>query len=369
MRKVLHYKTNYLNSSETFIDRLVRNHKSYKPAALCYRYREFTEGLQVYSVPSDILSAFLNTTAFHLNLPLPYYYSVLKECKPDIIHSHFGFDAVKMMHIAESMRIPHIISFYGSDVSRLPGEFRWKKRYGKLAQKGSHFIAASAFMKNQLIELGFPKERISIVRFGVDLNSSSFKKQFTLTPKMMMVGRMVEKKGFEYAIKSVKHLKERGVQSELNLYGDGPLMNSLKSLTSELMLNGSVNFHGYQPIGKILDAHNSHSVLLAPSVTASDGDMEGLPNTILEAMAKGTLVLTTRHAAIPEVIIDQNSGFLVKERDAEALADVLVQVFENGYDLHTIRNNARHVVEKNYCVGRMVDELETVYNMAIEESR
>jgi colanic acid/amylovoran biosynthesis glycosyltransferase len=368
MKKVLHYKTNYLNSSETFIDRLVRNHKTFKPAALCYRNREFTEDLQVYSVPSDIISSFLNTTAFHLNLPLPYYYSAIEECKPDIIHSHFGFDAVKMMHVAQKMKIPHIISFYGSDVSRLPGELGWKRRYAKLAEMGSHFIAASEFMKNQLIELGFPKERISIVRFGVDLNSSSFKKQFTLTPKMMMVGRMVEKKGFEYAIRSIKHLKERGVQSELNLYGDGPLMNSLKSLTGELSLNGSVKFHGYQPISKILDAHNSHSVLLAPSVTASDGDMEGLPNTILEAMAKGTLVLATRHAAIPEVVKDEKSGFLVKERDAKALADVLEKVFKNNYDLNAIRNKARQEIEKRYCVDRMVREVETVYNLAIENS-
>jgi len=367
MKKVLHYKTNYLNSSETFIDRLVRNQKSFKPAALCYRKREFTEDLQIYSVPSDVISAFLNITAFHLNLPLPYYYSAIEEYKPDIIHSHFGFDAVKMMHVAQRMKIPHITSFYGSDVSRLPGEFGWKKRYRKLAEMGSYFIAASEFMKKQLIELGFPEHKISIVRFGVDLNSSTFNNQFSLTPKMMMVGRMVEKKGFEYAIRSVKKLKESGIQSELNLYGDGPLMSSLKSLTNELMLNGSIKFHGHQPINKVLDAHNSHSVLLAPSVTALDGDMEGLPNTILEAMAKGTPVLATRHAAIPEVIQSENSGFLVEERDAKALADVLVQIFKNEYDLNMIRNNARRVVENKYCIDRMVDELETIYNMAIEK--
>ena len=366
MKKVLHYKTNFLNSSETFIDRLVSNHKCFKAAALCYRKKEFTDEIPVFAVPTCSFSSFINIAAFHLNLPLPYYYSAIEEYKPDIIHSHFGFDGVKLMRIAKKMDIPHVISFYGSDVSRLPRELGWKNRYLKLSEKGSHFIAATKFMKQQLIKLGFPEDKISIVRFGVDLTDPPFIEEFRLTPKLMMVGRMVEKKGFEYAIKAIKNLREKGILTELNLYGSGPLLSHLKSLTYELSLNGTVKFHGYQPIDKILDAHQYHSILMAPSVTAKDGDMEGLPNTILEAMAKGTLVIASRHAAIPEVIEDKYSGFLVNERDEEALTDMLADILNNKYDLNAIRNNARQLIKNEYTIDRMVHEIETIYNNKLE---
>lgn len=361
MRKVLHYKTNYLNISETFIDRLVRNHKKFSPVVLCYRPRSFTDGMTVYSSPDKGMTRWFNIAAFHLNAPLPYYYKTIKKIRPDIIHAHFGFDAVKLMRIANSLDIPLVVSFYGSDVSRLPSEFGWKRRYRKLARLGTCFIAASQIMKESLIDLGFPAKKIHIVRFGVDLNSSPFLEKYRSTHKMMMVGRMVEKKGFEYAIRAVHLLQEKGIQTELNLYGNGPLMQSLKKLVASLRLEKQVRFHGYQPVETILEAHNNHSILLAPSVTAQDGDMEGLPNTILEAMARGTPVVATRHAAIPEVIEHQKTGFLVEERDLHALANVLENIVNGRYDLETIRKNARQAVETRYCVDGMVTDIENIY--------
>ena len=365
MKKVLHYKTNYLNDSETFIDRLVKNHKKFSPVSLCYRPRSFTEGIPVFTPPDRGLTKWINFAAFHLNLPLPYYYKTIQQIRPDVIHAHFGFDAVKLMKISHLLDVPLVVSFYGSDVSRLPSEFGWKRRYRKLARHGTCFIAASQIMKDSLISLGFPEEKIHIVRFGVDMDVASFRGKYLHTPSIMMVGRMVEKKGFKYAIQALSELLTRGIHANLNLYGNGPLMESLRKLTVTLNLENQVQFHGYQPIENILDAHDNHSMLLAPSVTAQDGDMEGLPNTILEAMARGTPVVATRHAAIPEVIEHKKTGFLVEERDFITLADILEGIMKGEYDLETIRTNARQVVEAQYCVNRMVDEIEQIYDRVI----
>jgi len=365
MRRVLHYKTNYLNRSETFIQRLVNNHADYTPVALCYHSKAFTERTEVKEVPHAGISRILNSTAFHLNLPLPFYYKTIKRLKPDIIHAHFGFDAVKMIWFASHFKIPLVVSFYGSDVSRLPSEFGWKRRYKKLANTGSHFIAATQFMKQQLIDLGFPVDKISVVRFGVDLDSSPFLEHNQTNHKLMMVGRMVEKKGFKYAILAVHKLKMENFDVNLHLYGSGPLMTKLKKLTQSLSLNGSVTFRGYQPIESVLEAHKDYAVMLAPSVSAEDGDMEGLPNTILEAMARGTPVIASRHAAIPEVVEDSETGFLVDEHDSEALAHTLKEIFQNKYDLEQIRRKARQRVEKDYSVTRMVNEIEHIYNKLI----
>ena len=202
-KKVLHYKTNYLNRSETFINRLVRNHVRYIPAAMCYRKRDFTNGLNLHTVPARGIAALKNTIAFHLNRPLPFYRETVEQVNPQVIHSHFGYDAHKLMRIADEASIPHVVSFYGSDVSRLPDEPGWTRRYRELARRGSSFIAASGFMKAQLTNLGFPEEKISVVRFGLDPETIRFRDEFRLKPDFMMVGRLVEKKGFEFGIRAV----------------------------------------------------------------------------------------------------------------------------------------------------------------------
>lgn len=362
MRKVLHYKTNFLNNSETFIQRLISHHKRYEPAALCYRKREFTESITVYEPPGSGIKKIINTAAFHLNLSLPYFSKIIKKTAPDVLHAHFGFDGYKLLKISASKRIPLIVSFYGSDVSRLPGEFGWKKRYNKLAAGGAHFISASDFMKKQLTELGFAEEKISVVPFGLDLNKLTFEERKLNPSKIMMAGRLVEKKGFEFALRSVAILQKKGLKPTVSVYGDGPLMIPLKKLAAELEIHDRVSFYGFQPVEVVLEAHKNHGLFLAPSVTASDGDMEGLPNTILEAMAKGTPVIATKHAAIPEAIIHQKSGFLVEERDAEGLADCIEKIVKEKTDLFEIAKKARSVVENKFRIDRMVEDVEMVYD-------
>ena len=361
MRSVLHYKTKYLNRSETFIDRLVRNHQEYEPSVLCYEAKSFTDGLPVYESPKKGVARLTNLTAFHLNLPLPYYTSTIRQLQPDVIHAHFGYDAYKLIGPAQKNNVPLVVSFYGSDVSRLPSEFGWQKRYKKLADAGSHFIAATEFMKGQLIDLGFPEDKISVVPFGINLSDFSFREDYNPTNQVMMIGRMVEKKGFEYAIRAVAELQKRDKSVTLNLFGEGPLRGELERLTQKLKLTGQVHFHGYTPISEIIQKLDEHAVLLAPSVTAEDGDKEGLPNTILEGMAKGIPVIATDHAAIPEAIQNGKTGFLTHERNIEQISDKISYVVEGADNIDEIRYAARKYIEDHHSVKHMVNNVESIY--------
>lgn len=362
MKKVLHYKTNFLNKSETFIDRLIQNHNAYQPVALCYCRKFFSENLTTYEVPKKGIQAWINFAAFHSNVALPYYKEVLRQENPNLIHAHFGYDAVKLIQPAKSQNIPLLVSFYGSDVSRLPSELGWKRRYRKLAASADHFIAVTGFMKSQLIDLGFPEEKISIVRFGIDLDKFEYREHSQSPKKIILVGRMVEKKGFEYAIQAISNLYKMGKKPEVNIYGYGPLMKSLKKRTDNLQVNGSIRFHGYQPIESIMKALDENTIMIVPSITAEDGDMEGLPNTILEAMAKGTPVVASKHAAIPEAIQDKKTGFLFDEKDVEGLTELLRKILDEEFDLNYIRRNARSLIEKEYSIFRLVQEVEQIYD-------
>lgn len=365
MRKVLHYKTNYLNKSETFIDRLVRNHHHFEPAVLCYRKRAFTEQIDVHEVPASGPAKWKNAIVFHLNRPLPWYRQTIHSLQPDVLHAHFGYDAHKLMHIARDAHIPLVTSFYGSDVSRLPAEFGWKRRYNKLAVLGSAFIAASDFMKKQLEELGFPPEKINVVRFGMKMDDLNFSDEKRDPHSIMMVGRLVEKKGFEYGLRALSKVIKKGHPLSVHIYGNGPLLQKLKQLVVDLGIAEYVIFYGFQPVETILKAHHLHSFLLAPSVTAADGDMEGLPNTILEAMAKGTVVIATRHAAIPEAVIHKQTGFLADEKDIDALAGILEAALQENYDYASIQRNARKIVERDYSIKKMAAGVEAIYHRVI----
>lgn len=365
--KVLHYKTNFLNSSETFINRLIRNHNSFEPIAMCIRKRKFTDHLPVFQQPQSGLFNFINTICFHLNLSLPFYEDVIHDQSPDIIHAHFGYDGWRMYQVAKKTNTPLVVSFYGSDVSRLPKEFDWKRRYRNLARNAQKFIAASNYMKSQLIDLGFPEEDIEVIRFGIDLDKFPFKKRFNPSHRLMMVGRMVEKKGFRYALQALKMLTEQHNRNiYIDFYGNGPLKKDLQKEAEDLGIHQYVQFMGYVSNSEVRNELQKHSILLAPSVTAEDGDKEGLPNTILEAMASGVPVIATDHAAIPEAVQRNKTGLLVPERDPEAIASALVTLLDEEIDADQIRRNARNLIEEKYSVERLVNTTERLYSQIIK---
>ena len=366
MRKVLHYKTNFLNPSETFIHRIVSRHQAFTPIALCFTKKSFSDHLDVYEVPKTGISAFINRLVFHLNLSLPYYKKKIQEVRPDIIHAHFGYDGYKLLAISQKLKIPMVVSFYGSDVSRLPAEFGWKSRYRRMAAANVFFIAASSLMKQQLMDLGFPEKRIEVIRFGFDTRQIPFHDQHQPGKPVMMVGRLVEKKGFRYALEAIQLLKARGITAEANIFGDGPLLQELRELSVKLDIANQIHFKGFLPVEAILNELPRHSLLLAPSVRAGDGDMEGLPNTILEAMASGTPVVTTRHAAIPEAVIHKKTGVLADEGNPAQLADIMERFYAGQYDTGTIRAHARTMIEEEYDIQQSVSQTEALYHKMIK---
>lgn len=365
--KVLHYKSNFLNYSETFIHRIIDNHKRFNPVGMSINKRMFIENLPVYHKPKTGFSGILNTIYFHLNGCLPFYNKTIYKVKPDIIHAHFGFDGYRMIKPALRNSIPFITSFYGSDVSRLPDEFDWPRRYRKLASTCDAFVAASQLMKAQLIDLGFPEQKIYIIPYGLDLEKFEYKPTRSPNAPFMMIGRMVEKKGFEYALKAVKILADQGIDIQLDIYGDGILYKNLVDLTREWNIENNVSFLGYAPVEKLIKEHYKHRILIAPSVTAKDGDEEGLPNTILEAMACGTPVIATDHAAINEVIIHKKTGLLVPERDGEAIAEAIQMYLDNRVNTATISKNARTIIENSFEIGCVVSKIEELYKKVINK--
>lgn len=156
---------------------------------------------------------------------------------------------------------------------------------------------------------------------GIDTKKFLFsprKLRFDGKIHLLTVARLVEKKGIQYSIQAVAKVVKKYPQIEYKIAGDGPLKSDMESLIDGLKVNGNVKLLGGKQQGEIIELMKDADIFLAPSVTSNDGDQEGIPVAIMEALAQGLPVISTYHSGIPELVQDGISGFLVPERDTKS---------------------------------------------------
>lgn len=289
----------------------------------------------------------------------------------DIVHCQFGTQgttavALRRAGVIRSCKI--ITTFRGHDISRHvrihgPGCYRELFRYG------DYFLANCDYFRNRAIALGCDPARIATHRSGIDCT------HFPLTQRRMppdgpfrvaSVGRLVEKKGFEYALRAVARLASASDrQVTYQLIGDGPLRPELEALARKLGIGDLVEFTGAQPQHIVRDALVAAHTLVAPSVTARDGDEDAPINTLKEAMATGLPVVATCHGGIPELVESGVSGFLVPECDADAIAARLLELAGRPEIWPALGAAGRRRVEADYDMERLNDELVRIYERVL----
>ena len=283
----------------------------------------------------------------------------------DIIHAHFGPTALHgaMLRRAGICSGRFVATFYGHDVTRYPRR-RGDDVYAPLFAEADAVLGLSAFMRDQLIALGSNPARTHVNFNSVDVESFEASERPQTNDRLVQllaVGRMVPKKGFADAIRAVAPLRDHAVPWTLRIIGDGPLRDELESLAHEFDLGDRIEFSGAQSHDVVRDALHACDIVLAPSVTAEDGDTEGLPTVILEAMATGRPVISTRHSAIPELVEDGVSGLLVDERDVGALTEAVASVLDDPGRRASMGEAGRARVCAQFSRRRQIDELEALY--------
>jgi colanic acid/amylovoran biosynthesis glycosyltransferase len=288
----------------------------------------------------------------------------LRAARPALIHAHFGTDGLLVLPLARALGVPLITSLRGYDVTRSDsalfrsGRLSWM-RYAlgkkRLQRDGALFLAVSDALRERAIARGYPEARTLTHYNGVDLDR--FRPD--VAPRepglILHVARLVEKKGTKVLIDAMAGL----AGAKLAIIGDGPLRAALERQAREL--GDRVRFLGALPADEVASWMRRASVLAAPSVTAADGDAEGLPNVVAEAAASGLPVVGTRHSGIPEAIEDRLSGFLVPENDAGALAERLGDVLGSESLRSEMGIAARRLAERKFNRQLLTDRLEAIY--------
>lgn len=283
---------------------------------------------------------------------------------PDVVHAQFGPNGVMIAPVAEALDIPLIVTFHGYDISILPRKEKVRQRYLDLFDRANVLIGVSDHNSSRLEALGAPMEKIRTVHNGTRLDRFNYTNPSERfdgnSVRLLHVGRLVEKKAPIDLMNAFSLAQDKvGDQVDLRLTvaGNGPLRDQLLRHIEAMGLEREVSYVGgisHEEVQRLME--ESHFYVLH-SKTASDGDKEGQPLTVIEATATGLPVISTRHSGIPDVVIDGETGYLVAEEDVEAMADRIVHLARHPEKWETMGRAGRDHVEKHFDLAKQVRKL------------
>ncbi|PBI81941.1 colanic acid biosynthesis glycosyltransferase WcaL [Rahnella victoriana] len=287
-----------------------------------------------------------------------------KPIQTDVIVSHFGTTAALANQLRNLgfLRGRLAAVFHGNDISQTRILTLFNNDYKKLFENADFILPVSQLWANKIKSLSGHKNNIHVIRMGIGVNKFPFKPRATLNSpiQLLSIARLTEKKGISVAINACLRLKQQNIDFHYTIIGDGPLRKTLEAQVANLNLGDNIVFLGAQTQETVTEYLNQSDVFLLPSVTAADGDMEGIPVALMEAMAIGIPVISTFHSGIPELIEDRVSGFLVNENDATSIANVVREIIEDPGVLTGICHNAKQKIDNEFDQEKSYSKMLTI---------
>ncbi len=274
------------------------------------------------------------------------------------LHAHFATVAAQVARLASAWsHTTYSVTAHAKDIFH---ESVHVHELQRALESASSVITVSDFNVNHLTtHAGLPRHRVHRIYNGIDLERFAGSPGQVRQPRIISVGRLVPKKGIDVLLEACALLRLRGVPFDCLLIGGGPEEGHLRALAQRLGLQDVVTFAGPRPQPDVIAAVREAAVFAAPCVVADDGDRDGLPTVLLEAMALGTPVVATSVVGIPEVVRDGITGLLVPERDAGALAHALERCLKSASLRDTLSAGAQHLIGAEFDVTKNAAALRT----------
>lgn len=282
-----------------------------------------------------------------------YVTSLVERRHPARVHAHFLDRATTVaIVISGLLDIPYSATAHANDIYvdpvLLPEKVAW-----------SDFVATCTGYNVEHLDSIADGSKIRLIHHGLDLDSYEGRREADAQrPTILAVGQLKEKKGFRYLIEACRILESSGQDFACEIVGEGPFRSRLEEQIRDLGLGERIELLGALDHRDVIDHMQRASVFALPSIVTPDGDRDGIPNVILEAMAVGLPVVSTRVSAIPEVVREGETGILVDPGDPEALAVALAGLLEDGDKARQLGNGGRLLVERSFDIRRNVDELQ-----------
>src|SRR5437764_1106805 len=288
---------------------------------------------------------------------------VLNRRNAQLLHIFFGHIAVHLLPLIRAWSKPSIVSFHGADVLVDMEKPAYRKATKEMLDVVARVFVRSASLQRAVIELGCEENKIDIVRTGIPLSEFPFREREIPANgewRFLQASRLVQKKGLATALHAFTHFLGHYPRATLTIAGEGPMREELQELTRKLKIHDRVALPGFLLPEKLRDIYYASHIFLHPSETGIDGNQEGIPNAMLEAMATGLPVFATEHGGIPEAIENGVSGILVPERDHEALSETLRQSVEDPNLLARLARKGADTVAKKFDQQNQIRRLEEI---------
>jgi colanic acid/amylovoran biosynthesis glycosyltransferase len=289
----------------------------------------------------------------------------------DIVHCQFatlGLQSLRHRRLGTLQTRKLVVHLRGYDISQFVQE-RGADVYRDLFASADLFIANCEYFRQRAIDLGADPEKVIVIGSAIDCSHFSIKPAGygdRRRPRLVSVGRLVEKKGFEYAIRGVAAAAACIPDLRYEIIGDGPLRKRLQLLVDELGMRDRIGFLGAMTHDQVVERLRQADIMLATSVRAANGDEDAPVNSLKEAMAVGLPVVATRHGGIPELVEDGVNGYLVSERDPEAIADRIRRLVSEPGLWHDMGLAGRTKVVAEYDQPVVTDRLIAAYRKLLE---
>ena len=317
-------------------------------------------------------SSFL--TKFKSLLPHYIYFRLLQKQKKNytkqalikryIKEHHIDFVLISTMAslitpICKNLDIPLLVHFHGFDASRKDTLNNFKKGYELMFSYATKIIVVSNAMKQALVGQGCPETKLLINTYGPHPYYLNIKPNLE-SNFIISVGRHTYKKAPYLTILAFQKVLKKHPHLKLKMIGDGELFDVSKNLVKSLGLENNIILLGGLERKEIVKHLEKAFLFLQHSIVASNGDSEGTPVGIIEAMAAGLPVVSTRHAGIPDVVIENKTGFLVDEGDINTMAKAIIKLAENRKLLSEFGTNGKVLIEKNFTLEKHINVLNDI---------
>jgi colanic acid/amylovoran biosynthesis glycosyltransferase len=289
---------------------------------------------------------------------------VLSKTRSRLLHIYFGQIAVHLLPLIREWDNPSIVSFHGADVMVDMDKPGYREGTLQMLDAVKMVLVRSDSLQRALVDLGCEPNKIRTQRTGIPLEKFPFRER--TFPKggewrFVQAGRLIEKKGLPVTLRAFAVFLHQYPNATITIAGEGPLLDQLQHLARELNIAEHVSFTGFISQEQLRDLYYDSHVFVHPSQTGHDGNQEGIPNSMLEAMTTGLPVFATDHGGIPEAIENGVTGVLVPERDDKALAQALLDAVQNPGFLSRIARNGAEVIRENFDLEKQAERLEEIY--------
>lgn len=296
----------------------------------------------------------------------------LRRVDAALLHIYFGHIAVHLLPLIEAKPLPIVVSFHGADVMVDMDRPSFQSATREMLARVDLVLVRSESLLQSLCALGCDREKIRVHRTGIPLDRFHFTQR---TPpenggwNLLQACRLIEKKGLHTSLRAFANFVLRFPRATFTIAGEGSMLEDLKRCADELGIGDKVRFAGFVSQGELRKLLYQSHFFLHPSELGRDGNQEGVPNSMLEAMATGLPPLATMHGGIPEAVENGVSGFLVHEGDYEALGTAMLQLASDPECYERISANAAKAVSARFDLHAQARALESFYEEALKRAR